>query len=238
MDLGYLIPLIVTYALIDSVDPCFFAIYASILISLGLSSPGRVLKASFLFITAVGLGYFILGYMLRSVLSWISLERSDVAPFIIIYGLAVVLYGVVKLVKKSTKITELVCREDTGVLCRAVKRMKLGEIRDLPNLIRYTYLVVLGLVMSLTILPCSAGLYFVYNTITVYTPIYLWIPLTLLYILVFVSPLILITLGLIGIFKTTKYMISWSISERYSELIRIVGGIVAIATGIYLYCFS
>jgi hypothetical protein len=92
--------------------------------------------------------------------------------------------------------------------------------------------------MSLTILPCSAGLYIAYILITANTPMYLWIPLTILYILVFVSPLVLVTMGLVGLFKAAKYMAGWSISERYSELLRIIGGVIATTTGIYLYYYS
>jgi cytochrome c biogenesis protein CcdA len=241
LDISYIIPLIATYALIDSIDPCFFAIYASVLVSLGLNSPGKILKAGLVFIIAVGLGYFTLGFLLRNVLSWVNLERSSTAPLIILYGLVAILYGAVKLLRKSSNITELVCKEDTGTLCRVVKRIGLSEIRDLPSVLKYTYLVVLGLVMSLTILPCSAGLYIAYILITANTPMYLWIPLTILYILVFVSPLVLVTMGLVGLFKAfkaAKYMVGWSISERYSELLRIIGGVIATTTGIYLYYYS
>jgi hypothetical protein len=33
-------------------------------------------------------------------------------------------------------------------------------------------------------------------------------------------------------------MAGWSISERYSELLRIIGGVIATTTGIYLYYYS
>jgi len=188
----------------------------------------------FLFIFSVGLGYFVLGAILRTILQWTTPSRSIVSPLIIIYGLVLVTYGVIKQLKKTNRITEFVCREDTGTLCRVVKTLKLSKITGFSQFFKYVYLVVLGLILSFTILPCSAGLYIVYNIILTDTSIYLWIPLTFLYILVFVSPLVLITLVLTGLVKTTKYLRSWSMSDKYTDLAKIIGGILAITTGIYL----
>lgn len=238
MNVQHLLLLIIIYALIDSVDPCFFAIYVSVLISIGLTNLREVVKSGLLFISAVGLGYFILGYALRSLALHIDVSRSAAAPYIILYGLIVTLYGLFKLMKRSGLRTDQLCREESGALCRIARKLELSRVGSLPIPLRHAYLIALGLVMSFTILPCSAGLYVVYNILLVNAPLYLWVFSTLLYILVFVSPLVIITFSLVGLVKITKYAASWGRIEKYSELIRVVGGIVAIITGVYLLLFE
>ncbi len=238
MDVQHLLLLIITYALVDSVDPCFFAIYASVLISIGLTNPREVVKSGLLFISAVGLGYFILGYALRSLALYFDVSRSAAAPYIILYGLLVTFYGVFKVMRRSGLGTDQLCREDNGALCKIARKLELSRVGSLSIPLRHAYLIALGLIISFTILPCSAGLYVVYNILLVNAPLYLWVFSTLLYILVFVSPLVVITFSLVGLVKITKYAASWGRIEKYSELIRVVGGIVAIITGVYLLLFE
>jgi len=237
LDLQYLIPLVISYALVDSIDPCFFAIYASILLSLGLINLNELLKASFLFISSVGVGYFILGFLIRSILQWTAPSRIVAVLMIVAYGSAVVIYEVIRLLKKTSGLLEFVCREDAGLLCRVVSTLRPSRITvDFPRIFKYAYLIVIGLVLSFVILPCSAGLYIVYNIVTTSTPVYLWIPLTLLYIVVFVSPLVLITLTLAGAFRVIKNLeTTWSNISKYAEIAKLVGGVLAITTGIYYY---
>ncbi|MCC6024705.1 MAG: hypothetical protein LM555_00190, partial [Desulfurococcaceae archaeon] len=140
--------------------------------------------------------------------------------------------------KKSGLRTDQLCREENGALCRIARKLELSRVGSLSIPLRHAYLIALGLVMSFTILPCSAGLYVVYNILLVNAPLYLWVFSTLLYILVFVSPLVIITFSLVGLVKITKYAASWGRIEKYSELIRVVGGIIAIITGVYLLLFE
>lgn len=224
-NLPSLIIWIATSALVDSIDPCFYALYVSILLSASLADLKRILKNAGLFLSSVYFGYLFLGLLLRSVASFILIERWHTGLILIIYG--AIMIGYTFIVSRNARNEEL-CRDDR-LECRLIKTFKIARSLTGP------YLVILGLFASLTILPCSAGLYVVYVILTAKYEISVWLPLTAFYVLVFISPLIVLTAGIVGI---TKIKTVFSALIEREKIFKIIGGLLALTVGIYLILTS
>jgi cytochrome c-type biogenesis protein len=220
-DLPSLIVWVVTSALIDSIDPCFYALYLSIIASTTLSNIGDVLKTAGAFLSSVYLGYLLFGFLLKSLASQVLIEKWQTGILLLLYGLALIAYTL--LTRNKDEEGEL-CKEDK-LECKIIDKLGLARGFAIP------YLVLLGLFSSLTILPCSAGLYIVYIVITTRYNVLIWLPLTMLYVLVFISPLILMTAALVGLARIGNIL---SIIMRHDRLFKTLGAVLALVAGIYL----
>ncbi|WP_448577171.1 hypothetical protein [Thermosphaera sp.] len=224
-DLPSLIAWVVTSALIDSIDPCFYALYLSIIASTTLSNVRNILKTAGAFLSSVYIGYLLFGFLLKSLVSQVLIEKWHTGVLLLAYGL--VLFGYTYITHNRGEGKEL-CREDK-LECKIIKTLGLTRNFTIP------YIVLLGLLSSLTILPCSAGLYIVYVVVTTKYDLLVWLPLTMLYVLVFISPLILMTAGLVGL---TRIENVFSIMIRHERLFKMLGGILAVGAGFYLVLTS
>ncbi|QOR93909.1 hypothetical protein IMZ38_04460 [Thermosphaera chiliense] len=224
-DLPSLIAWIVTSALIDSIDPCFYALYLSIIASTTLSNVRNMLKTAGAFLSSVYLGYLLFGFLVKSLASQVLIERWHTGILLLLYGSVLISYTYLAPRKGGNK--EL-CRED-NLECKIINALGLARSFTIP------YIVLLGLLSSLTILPCSAGLYIVYVVITTKYDMLVWLPLTMLYVFVFISPLILMTAGLVGLAKIGNV---FSIMIRHERLFKIMGGVLALGAGTYLILTS
>lgn len=227
-DLWFLVSMAVTFALVDSVDPCFFAVYASILVSLSGSVRDlrKVFYASSSFIASVSVGYFAIGLLVRSLARGLPIGREATAYLLVAYG--ALLIAIVAL-SKGKPSTDSACREGRSIACFVAEAISRGGLTSLSAKLPYLYASVVGLLASFTILPCSAGLYVVYNVATASLGLYAWVPLTALYVAVFVSPLLLLSLAMIGLLKLGRrtYL-------RHFGLARLLGGLLSIAVGMYV----
>lgn len=227
-DLRYFIAMVVTFALADSIDPCFFAIYASILASVSSSvyELRRVFYVGVSFIASVAIGYFLIGYIIRSFVGALPIGRNITAYVLIAYG--VVVSAMAVLHRGNTPLTEA-CREDQGVTCRVVNAISERTLTTLRMRLPYLYASLVGFLASFTILPCSAGLYIVYNVATAYLGLYMWVLLTILYVSVFISPLLLLSLAIVGLLR-----ISRKLYLKHFNSVKLLGGLLSVVVGIYV----
>lgn len=215
---------VVSMALIDSVDPCIFAMYASILASSMLAGTREAVKVGSTFIASIYAGYFLFGLLLR--VASMRLPVWLLATLVLAYGvvnLALALRG-----REGKR--KLVCRED-DIPCRLASAFNLAKLVKSP-----LWIAVLGFIASFTLLPCSAGLYVLYQFVTGYYnyPFSLWIPLTMLYVAVFVLPLVLILLAFMGLSSVIKLHEVLLARER---LVKVVGSAIMVSAAIYMYAF-
>ncbi|PUA32554.1 MAG: hypothetical protein B7O98_07870 [Zestosphaera tikiterensis] len=215
--MGFIIP----SALADSIDPCIFSLFTSMLISASLTNVGRVFKVGVVFITSVYVGYVAFGFLLRYLAVFIPRY---------VLGLATLAYGLVTLT--YTLLTarlsheELVCREDR-IECRLINALKLTR-KSIANL---AIVSLLGFIAAFTLLPCSAGLYILFNVITAKYDILTWLALTAIYVAIFITPLILILTAFTGITKVKN------IQEKllkHQTIVKIAGSTLMIAVSAYI----
>lgn len=216
-----LVFMLVYWALIDSVDPCIFALFVTILISASLISVKHVVRIGLTFISSTFLGYLAFGALLRFLAG--GLPRW-------LLGLATLSYGLIMLVNslKSKEVSNqlFVCRED-NIPCRIINALKLYKISR-PEILPTA---MLGIIASFTLLPCSAGLYILFNIIVTEYGFLTWLLLSVLYVAVFETPLILILLFFVG-FSRVKKVSEVLMSKQ--RLVKIIGSLTMIAVSIYI----
>ncbi|ADV65067.1 electron transporter [Desulfurococcus mucosus] len=221
-----LVLMVVSMALMDSVDPCFFILYAGILASYSMGGLRKITEVALVFISSVFTGYWVFGFLLRGVLRTLPFTPVHLSIIMLIYGVLMVAYGLVSLRRRSDG-SGTVCRDDM-VECGLTNRLGLRRLAEAGGAV---YVAVTGFIASFTLLPCSAGMYIVYNVLMSGAPLWLWIPYTLLYVALFVSPLVLLTLVFVGMARTRII----ERLARHQGIIRVLGGLTAILVATYIY---
>ncbi len=221
LDLSSLIFMIVYWALIDSVDPCVFALFVAILISASLISVRHLIKVGSAFILSTFLGYLAFGALLRFL-------AGGLPKWLL--SLATLSYGLVTLVnnlRSGEVATQLfVCREDE-LPCRIINTLKLNKMSGTDVLST----VMIGFIASFTLLPCSAGLYIIYNVIMSEYGFLTWLLVSVLYVTIFETPLILILLFFAG-FSRIKKVNEALMSKQ--KIIKIIGSLTMISVSAYM----
>lgn len=210
--------LLLPLALADSVNPCTFALYVALLTSASMAAGRRLMViAGTSFTLSVFAGYFILGLLLSM---GASLLPSWVLSSIAIgYGLLVIIYA------SYRKNDERACREDNAT-CKVFKHFK-----SLSGSVSIAGSAALGFIASFTLLPCSGGPYLAFASIVSKTPLTWRISLLALYNSIFVTPLILITAGMLGVYKLRNVQ-EWLMKMQRPLLA--ISGLLLIAVGLYL----
>jgi len=210
----------------DSVDPCIFALYISLLLSASLGGLENVRKTATAFISSVYVGYLLFGALLKTVLNLASAPWWVFSVALLVYAIAMLIYSLLE--SGEEVLNPTLCREDR-VVCKLVKRLRLDAID--PNKHGATGVALLGLVASFTLFPCTAQLYVLFNIVTKNLGFATWIPLACLYTAFFVLPLILISLAVV---KLMKVSIVYSYALSKQRIVKIAASVMMIAIAIYL----
>ncbi len=196
----------------DSINPCTFVIYTMLLIALSLKeniSKRKIYAVGLAFVAAIYISYYVLGIGL------VILTKT--LPIWIAGAVAIVFGGYTFI---------------TGYL---EKSRIVGKNEVRRNIFRKEATIFgafsLGVIISFTLLPCSAGTYLAYAILISKVGRTLTLILLALYNIIFILPLLIIlfTVGSI----TESKSISQKIVQRSREL-SMVAGAILIALGIYI----
>jgi cytochrome c-type biogenesis protein len=224
-DLWQIVSFIVFAALADSIDPCIFALYTSLLLSASIGGLKRVSRVATAFISSVYIGYLIFGAILKLLFNLTNPPRWVLSAILLCYGVAMLIYT---LLASDEGFDIAVCREDRAV-CRLAKKLRLDAID--PNRYGVVGIVLLGFIASFTLMPCSAGLYVTFNIITKDVGFAAWLPLACLYTAFFVLPLIIIAVAVIGLTKISP-LYKYALSKQ--RFIKIAASIIMMAIALYI----
>ncbi|KUK17773.1 MAG: Uncharacterized protein XD54_0959 [Thermococcus sibiricus] len=196
----------------DSINPCTFVIYTMLLIALSLKeniSKRKIYAVGLAFVAAIYISYYILGVGLviltKTIPIWIA-------------GAVAIAFGGYTFI--------------TGYL---EKSRIVGKKEVRRNIFRKEATIFgafsLGVLISFTLLPCSAGTYLAYAILISKVGRTLTLILLALYNIIFILPLLIIlfTMGSI----TESKSISQKIVQRSREL-SMAAGAILIALGIYI----
>ena len=222
----------VSLAVADSINPCVLTLMVLLLMSLVLVGGVRVARLSALsFILAVFIAYLALGLGLIHILDVLP---KWVAPLLAIF------FGILMMLNLLEK----------PILAFIARRGGFTSIDECPACIEYEERVrprlekasrpvlwafLLGLFVSFTLLPCSAGPYIVFNTLIAGKPLGKALQYLVAYNAIFVLPMVLVAL------VTTTFMsiekVQHTIKAHESKL-RIAGGLLLIVVGILLAIYT
>ncbi len=204
--------LLTTLALSDAINPCAFYIYTLLLIAASLSSSSKkaVLTSGIAFIAAVFMCYYLLGLGLIIIVKLIpSMILSLIAIF---FGIWTVLSGL----KGKSRI---VAKEGVlNLISRASASAHMSFF--------------FGVMISLTLLPCSSGPYVVFIGIASKYGAPLQYVLLLIYNLIFILPFISILLMITYMMRIRDVQ---EFIVRHSRGLSIMAGLILIAVGLWLF---
>jgi len=205
------IPQFFTLAMTDSINPCTFVIYTMLLIALSVRevSKRRLYLVGAAFIAAVYISYYLLGVGLLYFAGHLPLWVAGVAA--IVFGAYTIATGLMEKSRIADK--------------KGVKKRIFSS--DATAVGAFT----LGIIVSTTLLPCSAGSYLVYAIIISKAGEALALLLLALYNLVFVLPLVIILLAMGSVTESKRF--SQAMVRRSREL-SVVAGILLIAIGVWV----
>ncbi len=217
-----IVPLLVGLALADAVNPCTLYIYTLLLIAAALAAGyGMEVKRSEIvrkpllcglaFVAAIYSGYLALGLGLTAAL-------RIVAEHTWIFGLVAIAFGSWTIVTGIAKKSRVVAK---GTVLDLLHRASVSPMLSFA----------LGLLLTFTLLPCSAGPYVVFTGLLASYPLASALGYLALYNLVFVSPLLAILIIVVLTMRVTG--VQQFILEHSSEL-SILAGSLLIAIGIYV----
>lgn len=209
---GFIPPQFYALSMSDSINPpCTFVIYTMLLIALSVRKVEKkqLYIVGSAFILAVYISYYLLGVGLLYLGQYIPLWFA---------GFLAIAFGVYTIV--------------TGIMEKSRIADKKG-IRKKMFSTEATFMssFFLGIVVSTTLLPCSAGSYLVYATIISHGSRALAFLLLALYNVIFVLPLVLILLTMGSISESKRFS---QALVRHSRELSVVAGILLIGIGVWV----
>jgi len=211
LPITYALTLLIPLALSDAVNPCVLFIYTLLLIATSIASSRRrnVVVVGTSFVVAIFIGYYVLGLGLITVIRGLSKELLSLVA--IGFGLWVSISGVMgrSRVLGKENVLNLISKASTSALLTFA----------------------LGLLLTFTLLPCSAGPYVVFVGIASKYSAPIPYLLLILYNILFISPLIAI---LTVIITTMKYKSVQEFLLRNNNILSLIAGLLLIAVGVWL----
>ena len=218
---------ITTLALADSVNPCAIAVLAMILTSILIQNPDKrkkVLLGGLSFILAVYLGYLIYGIIIVQLFKTFA-EFLRNGSIYVYKGLAVlaIIFGALNIkdffhYKKGSLGTEM----------PLFMRPKLKRI--ISKVTSPSGAFIIGFVVTLFLLPCTIGPYIVASGILAELGILGALPLLLYYNLIFILPMLIITLIIYFGFKKVGEVEGWK--ERNIKKLHLIAGSLLFLVGL------
>ncbi|MBN2111633.1 GAP family protein [Candidatus Woesearchaeota archaeon] len=214
-------------ALVDAVNPCALAVLVILLSTILLRDPekkSKALHAGIAFTFAVYFCYFIMGALIVFGLKWVTSATSLSTLWLYkAFGVFAIIIGILN-IKDYFKY-------GAGGFVMEVPmkwRPKMKEFISSVTSTRGAFLV--GIIVSLFLLPCTSGPYFVAGGLLAGVQWMTALPWLAYYNLLFVAPMIIITLVVYGGLTAVGEISGWR--ERNIRRLHLFAGIILVALGI------
>jgi len=217
---GLTLPVVLGAAAVDAINPCAFAVLIILLATLlAAGAKKKVLFAGLAFSLAIYISYFLMGLGLFSAIQAAGLTYT----FYWIVAILAILIGLFNL-KDYLWYGKWFVME-VPLSWRPKMKMLIKEVTSIPG----AFLI--GFVVSLFLLPCTSGPYIVILGLLAKaaTRNYALI-LLLIYNLIFILPMLIITLGIYFGFTTTEKADEWR--KRKLKILHLITGIIILLLGI------
>ena len=211
------LPLVIFAAIVDSINPCGLSVLVFLLIPMAAAgSRKRILLVGGAYITAMFLFHLLVGIGLFSVFSFSGLSRE----FAIIGGAVALLLGIIT-------IADVLRNKETFIL--SIPESKKGMLGNYIRIASLPAAFVLGILAGILGFSCTGGIYIsILGLMGREMMVMAGLPWLVLYNLVYILPLMLITL-------LVAYGISPeradSMRAEYKRTLRMVIGVILVALG-------
>lgn len=212
-------------AAVDAVNPCALAVMAIVLTSLLLANPKNrrtVLLGGISFTSAVFILYFIYGLGMTSVFSFIA----PIAPYVN-KGIAVfaILLGVLNL-------KDYFVYKPGGLATEMPLSMRPKMKIWVKRITNPRGAFVIGLLVTFFLLPCTIGPYIIASERLSHLSLMARLPWLFFYNLIFVLPMLGITLAIYFGFTSVEKVSGWK--EKNIRYLHLIEGLILTALGILI----
>jgi cytochrome c biogenesis protein CcdA len=217
---SFTLPLVITCALIDSVNPCAFAVLVFLLLSIiTLGSRRRVLAVGSAYIIAVFLFYLLSGIGIFTVVQ----QSGFSAVLFLAAAVMAIILGLVNVID--------VIRKNEGFIL-AIPASKKEVIERYIRNASLPGAFILGILVGIFELPCTGGIYLaILGMMSKTLTFNEGLPYLLLYNFIFILPLIAILL-VVAFGLAPETVNSWRLENR--RLLRLGIGLAMIAIGMVM----
>lgn len=217
------IPAVFSAALVDAINPCAFAVLVILLTTiLVANNKKKALLAGLAFTLAIFISYFLMGLGLYSAIAASGLTRIF---YVIVACLAIVI-GLFNL--KDYFWYGKFFKMEVPESWRPRMKSLIKGVSSVPGAF------FIGFVVSLFLLPCTSGPYIVIlGLLTEVATRSYAIFLLLLYNLIFVLPMVIITLLVYFGVTTTEKTEKWRTSKL--EVLHLIAGLIILALGVGMF---
>lgn len=223
------VPYILTLAAADAVNPCALAVLTLVLVAILTKYPKerhKVLTVGLSFTLAVFVLYYIYGLLIINVFK-MAVEVMSVYSIWIYKGL-----GVVALVLGALNIKDYWSYGAGGFVMEVPRKWR-PSMKGLISKVTSAWgAFVIGAFVSVFLLPCTVGPYVVAGGILSTMDLLATMPWLFLYNLVFVLPMVAITIAVYAGFTTVHQASGWR--EENIQRLHLVAGAIMVIIGLAL----
>ncbi|MBR9704112.1 hypothetical protein GOV12_01765 [Candidatus Pacearchaeota archaeon] len=217
-------------ALVDAINPCAFAVMTMVLVAILLEHPEKkkkVLYGGLMFTLAIFIGYFLYGLiMIQLFKSFIELT-SVIYPYLI-KALALLAIGI-----GIFNIKDFIKYSPGGFATEMPMSLRPRVKRILKSVTSPRGAFIAGILVTVFLLPCTAGPLLIAAGSLSFLNIIKTIPWLLLYNIIFVLPMLIITLIVYFGISSTDKLSDWK--DRKIKYIHLIAGIILITMGILIF---
>ncbi len=218
---------IVTLALADAINPCALAVMTMILVSILLTNPGKRYKVLFgglAFTLAVFIGYFFYGLIIIQLFKSFVSFTSTIYPYLTnILAIFAIFLGILNIKDYAVYKPGSV---GTEMPMKFRPRVKILTKKITSPLGAF----VIGILVTLFLLPCTIGPYIIASGSLSSLALLATIPWLLLYNLIFIIPMLAITIIVYLGLSTVEKVSVWR--EKNIKYIHLITGLLLIGLGI------
>ncbi len=216
-------------ALADSVNPCAIAVLTMVLITILVTNPEkrkRVLFAGSAFVLAVYLGYLVYGVIIIQFFKTFA-ELLSKSSGIIYNGLAIL-----AMILGALNIKDFFMYKPGGIATEMplFARPKVKKI--IKNITSPAGAFIIGFIVTLFLLPCTIGPYIIASGLLAELGFLGALPWLMYYNLLFVLPMLIITLIVYWGFRRVEDVSGWK--DRNIKKLHLVAGILLFLVGLAL----
>ena len=221
---------ILSLALIDAVNPCALAVMAMVLVTLLLQNPTKkrnILLGGFSFTLAVFILYFLYGLIMIQFFSQV-IPNTGMISYYIFKG-----FGLFAIVLGLLNIKDFLNYKPGGIATEMPMKLRPKVKLWIKKITSPIGAFVVGLIVTLFLLPCTIGPYIIASSQLSILSFLQSIPWLLIYNLIFVIPMITITLVIYFGVTSVEKVNGWK--EKNIKKLHLVEGVILILLGIAMF---
>lgn len=217
---------ILSLAAVDAVNPCEIAVLTMILVAILTADPKnkkRVLMAGLMFSLAIVLMYIVYGLVIIKFFQVVQMLKGvGLVIFKVLAVLAIIL-GVLN-------IKDFFSYRPGGFMTEMPIFLRPKVKKLIASVTSPRGAFVIGLLVTLFLIPCTMGPYFIAGGLLSSLELLKTIPWLVLYNLIFILPMVIITLVVYFGFTTVENVSGWK--ERNIRYLHLVAGVILVLLGI------